>query len=343
MMMRTLVESNPVCEQFTLSKSCAIPEQADLVYTQTYGASDVLDQIRYCSRPFVIHMGGDIWYELRTIAPQRLRIIESVLKRAMVIVANSRFLYGLIRSHGYKNVIFLPGGLWGFDHTVHGVSPKRIYVKKNYAQSGPISMLMSISIQVRKKYLGIQKFMEIAHPFLKSINAKIICAGTVNEKNFARQMSKFYGVEFIGHRNDWGELLSSADIFLHPSLFDCFPRALAEAKCAGIPSLAFGVTGNVEVGDSPVFCDPKNPEEIVTSLENLCRDVELREYLGRLSNANATKKTERHRADYSYILKDLVTEGPARLIHESEVTYYDSIGDGRSGFYRFTSDKTFAG
>jgi glycosyltransferase involved in cell wall biosynthesis len=306
-----LIESAVVRNEFRLTKSHRIDHNSQLVYTQSYAASDVLHVLRDCSIPYVVHMGGDIWYEL-TEDPHRLASVNWMLERAALIVANSSFLYRVIVANGFKKVMFLPGGLWGFDESIHGVMPQRFEPRRHHA-TFPRVFLMNISFKVWKKYQGVEMFMRHAHRYLQSIGAEVICAGGTADVSFANRIASDYGVNFVGNRTDWASYLPQADVFLHPSMFDCFPRALAESKCSGVPSVAFRVAGNVEVGDSPIYVDPASEDEIVGALRIL-EDPTLREYLGWLGRERALEKTERHRGDYPTIFKVVLKEGAQRLI-----------------------------
>ncbi len=311
----TLIESRAVREDFQLSKSYRADPRSDLIYTQTYAASDVLHAMDCTGKPYVVHMGGDIWYELAEDQP-RLKFVDRMLKRAVLVVANSAFLYRILVSHGLKNAAFLPGGLWGFDESIHGVMPARFDPKPAHPEV-PRTYLMAISLKVPKKFLGIEMFMRHAFPYLQSVGAEVICAGKTVDKHFAARMTREYGVQFVGQRADWTEYLPRADVFLHPSLFDCFPRALAEAKCAGLPCISFRTAGNVEVGDTPIYVDPGSGDEIVEALQAV-QDRGFREYLGWMGRNSAFKKTEAYRRDYPAIFNTLIKEGPDRLVRESK-------------------------
>jgi glycosyltransferase involved in cell wall biosynthesis len=308
---QTLIESAVVRNEFRLTKSHRLDLHAQLVYTQTYAASDILHALRHCQIPYIVHMGGDIWYEL-TEDPHRLAAVNQMLRQATLIVANSSFLYRIITAYGFKNAMFLPGGLWGFDESVHGVMPQRFNPRRTH-EASPRMFLMNISLKVWKKYQGIERFMRHTHRYLRSIDAEVICAGGTADASFANRMSSEYGVHFVGKRTDWPSYLPQADVFLHPSMFDCFPRALAESKCAGVPALSFRVAGNVEVGDSPIYVDPSSEDEIVGALRAL-EDRSLREYLGWLGRERALEKTVRHRGDYPTIFKVVLEGGAQRLI-----------------------------
>jgi glycosyltransferase involved in cell wall biosynthesis len=317
----TLVESNAVREVFEISKSRTIPRNADIIFTQTYGASDVLHVLQLTKKPYVVHMGGDPWNELQELR-NRLLAVDNVLRRATAVVANSSFLYGIVCANGLQNSLFLPGGLWGFDETSIGVNPNRFKPKESYAPGRPFTILMAISLTVQRKYRGIYLFMEKIRPFLKGKKIHVLCAGTVKDTHFAGKMKERYKIRFLGKLENWAEYLPSADIFVHPSLFDCFPRALAEAKCAGLPSVAFNAAGNSTVGEAPVYCNPTSEEELCSSLEVLFQEEGLREYLGKLGRANSIRKTEAHRKDYAAILK-AVLDGEQKELFESSRTAFE--------------------
>lgn len=311
----TLIESKAVRSRFELTKSDRLNHHAQLVYTQTYGASNVIHCLASCDKPYIVHMGGDIWNEIME-DQKRLRAVHNVLVRATLVVANSAFLYRILLSHGLTNAAFLPGGLWGFDESVYGIMPTRFEPKQVHPER-PKRFLMSIALKVPQKYLGIELFMRRAAKKLAEMGAEVICAGKTLNSGFARRMTREYGIDFIGKRQDWDKYLPEADVFLHPSLFDCFPRALAEAKCAGLPCLSFQVAGNVEVGDAPIYVDPVSEAEICDALEAL-KDRGFREYLGWMGRQRALAKTEAHRMDYPAIFEEVLREGPARLIRESK-------------------------
>jgi hypothetical protein len=206
----TLIESRAVREDFHLSKSCRADPRADLIYTQTYAASDILHVMECTGRPYVVHMGGDIWYELAE-DQKRLKFVDRMLKKAVLVVANSSFLDRILISHGLKNAMFLPGGLWGFDESVHGVMPARFDPKPAHPEV-PKVYLMAISLKVPKKFLGIELCMRHAAPYLKSVGAEMICAGKVQNKPIAVRMTREYGVQFVGQHADWTDDLPEREM-----------------------------------------------------------------------------------------------------------------------------------
>jgi len=56
-----------------------------------------------------------------------------------------------------------------------------------------------------------------------------------------------HAVDFVGHRDDVSARLADADIFVHPSRHESFPNAVLEAMAAGLPIVASGVGGIVDL------------------------------------------------------------------------------------------------
>jgi glycosyltransferase involved in cell wall biosynthesis len=54
-------------------------------------------------------------------------------------------------------------------------------------------------------------------------------------------------VEFLGHRDDIAALLASSDVYAFPSRTEAFPNGLIEGMAAGLPVIATGVGGMLEL------------------------------------------------------------------------------------------------
>ncbi len=90
-------------------------------------------------------------------------------------------------------------------------------------------------------------------------------------------------VRFLGVREDINELLLAADIFVQPSLWEGLSLALLEALLAGLPVLATGVEGVVDVvedGRSALLVPPTDATALASAIERLLEDAGLRERLG---------------------------------------------------------------
>lgn len=329
---KTLVEYPEVERYFRVTKGDTMVPEVDLIYTQTYTAGDIVKAIHSSPGvPYVVHVGGDAWYELKVRNPQKLIILNKIMLGAKLIVANSSWIYQIIRKQGFHQTIFLPGGLWGFDDTPAGIDASRYQKKQTYKASDPFKIMLGMSLNVRKKYLGIEMFLRNAQPFLKDKTVEIICAGTIDDKPFAAEMSKRYGIQFIGMHDNWNERLIAGDVLLHPSMFDCFPRTLGEAKCAGMPIIAFDTEGNRTVGDGPIYVDPHSSEQMCEALELLYQNQALREYLGYLNHSDAMRKMEAYRYDYSEILR-MVHAGQEKKLIDDCAKYFSLEAISRKDF-----------
>lgn len=299
----TLIESNALSENFIVTKDHVISGQPDLIYVQNYASPPIYKQLKFYPRQYVAHMGGDVWNELNGLGDvQRLAQVTDTLNRAKLVVANSYFLAEIIHNHVRQAPTYpLPGGLWGTCCAPKGVNPYMFTPKQSYAIVGRPKALLNISLKIRRKYEGLTHFLEIVSKVQRNWDLVLHCAGKV-KPNLARYLQNKYNITFLGYRDDWHSLLPSYDLFIHPSNFDCFPRAVAEAMCAGLPVLAFDVAGTPEVGDLAVLVNPTKPDEVRHYLSLLLRNTELRRFLGTQSRLYAVEKTEKYRHHYIKVL-----------------------------------------
>ncbi|MGE0432841.1 MAG: glycosyltransferase [Planctomycetota bacterium] len=101
------------------------------------------------------------------------------------------------------------------------------------------------------------------------------------------------GVELLGHRNDVPDLLRAADVFVHPSLSEGWPNAVAEALLAGCAVIA------TDVGETPTIVGDAG--EIVPAGDARALAAALRRVLGDVPAARQRAEAGRERLirDYS--------------------------------------------
>jgi glycosyltransferase involved in cell wall biosynthesis len=90
-------------------------------------------------------------------------------------------------------------------------------------------------------------------------------------------------VVFLGHRDDVPELLSAADVFAFPSLFEGFSGALVEAIALGLPVVGWRVPAIGEVvedGRNAVLLDVGRVDQMADAIERLLRSPERRRQFG---------------------------------------------------------------
>src|SRR5262249_49773077 len=90
-------------------------------------------------------------------------------------------------------------------------------------------------------------------------------------------------LRFLGHREDIQNILSICDIFVLPSLSEGMPLALLEAMAAGLPAVATGVGGVVEVLDdrqTGLVIPPRASDALADKVITLLSDPPLAKELG---------------------------------------------------------------
>ncbi|WP_419834064.1 glycosyltransferase family 4 protein [Endozoicomonas atrinae] len=104
--------------------------------------------------------------------------------------------------------------------------------------------------------------------------------------NDISKLPSFNSIHFLGHITEESkiELLSKADAFLSPTLYEGFGIAIAEALACGCPVITskFGAVGEV-VKDCALFVDPFSITDIRDTLKKLLNDESLRNTLSRKS------------------------------------------------------------
>jgi glycosyltransferase involved in cell wall biosynthesis len=95
-------------------------------------------------------------------------------------------------------------------------------------------------------------------------------------------------VSFDGYVDEatLAERYASADILLHPALYESFGLIFLEAMRASVPTVAFGTGGAIEVfergeGDGGLLCPPGDIEGLVGAVSAFARDPERRARAGR--------------------------------------------------------------
>jgi len=130
-------------------------------------------------------------------------------------------------------------------------------------------------------------FLLRAFARLNSESARLVVAGDGQEREKLQALSVEMGisqrVEFCGLRDDAEQLLSDADIFVHPAVWgEGFGLTIAEAMASGRPVVASRVGAIpelIEDGVSGLLVPPGDIEALCTAIQRLIEDPELRRQL----------------------------------------------------------------
>ena len=311
----TYAESPQVREEFEIVKSAEIGKHSpDLVYCQAYWP--VMKELLAWDGPMVIHLGGNPWLEF---GGKRLQKVTELLNRATLVTCVSKFLAGeVVKGLGRDdNVMALPGGLWGTDHTPIGIQPNRFKPKENYEftwEEHPTA-IMGINLRdnavTRNKWIGIPKFLQAVNKVARRYGGvDFACCGRVDEGfPHIAAWNRLYNFRVVpSHQLDndedkWPLMLRDADLYVHPGHYDCWPRCLADAMCAGLPCLVCDTTGNREVGPVELYRKGK-PGSAATLLDMFLQDKRIRMREGMAARKYAVEQTKKWRHQFVEAFKE---------------------------------------
>jgi glycosyltransferase involved in cell wall biosynthesis len=112
---------------------------------------------------------------------------------------------------------------------------------------------------------------------LPDVRFRIIGDGTLRDS--LRALASALGVddcvEFLGHREDVPALLATSDVYAFPSRTEAFPNGLIEGMAAGLPVVASGVGGMLELVDNGcngILVPPGDEHALASSLLAVMQD-----------------------------------------------------------------------
>ncbi len=103
-------------------------------------------------------------------------------------------------------------------------------------------------------------------------------------EKLAKEMNLATRVKFLDFvaQEDLPSLYRNAGMFVYPSFYEGFGLPVLEAMSQGVPVIASKCSSLPEVGgDSVLYCDPENIQDIAMVMRNVLANKELREILSR--------------------------------------------------------------
>lgn len=124
---------------------------------------------------------------------------------------------------------------------------------------------------------GCKLLVEAMSLLPSDIDVKLTFVGEGPEKEVCEEYAKELEIEnkviFLGQRTDVPELLSEADAFVHPAIWEeGFGLAIVEALATGLPCIAFqkgAIPELIECGYNGFYTDNITPQGIVEMIEKL--------------------------------------------------------------------------
>jgi glycosyltransferase involved in cell wall biosynthesis len=196
------------------------------------------------------------------------------------VVANSRtaanrLLQERVPSH---KVAIVPNGLDMQTFAPHSPRPlpRRVVMVANLRPEKGHDILVDAAVEVLRRVPDARFDLVGAGPQLRPLRARVE----------ARAVSRSFS--FLGHQDDVPAHLAAADIFVLPSRSEAFPNAVLEAMAAGLPIVASGIDGILEIVDDDrtgLLVPPRDPMALADRLCRLMADPALGARLGAAARA----------------------------------------------------------
>ncbi len=151
----------------------------------------------------------------------------------------------------------------------------------------PETARLLVTLAVLRPDKGIQNFLRAFPKILEGVpEAHYLVVGDGPHRGTLEDISRNLGLDdrvvFTGRRDDVGQVLSAADLFVHPTLKDALPTVLAEAMACGLPLIASNVGGVPEMafhGRNALLVTPGDPDALAEACLKILRDPALAERL----------------------------------------------------------------
>jgi len=215
-------------------------------------------------------------------------------------------------------------GNWMFgEETKFRVINNGIYTDKYcYNQDARIKTREKLKLQKQDKVLvnvgalKEQKNHEFLLEILKKLieteaNYKLLLVGKGNLENklkeYAENMNIINNIIFLGSIDNVAEVLSAADVFVFPSLYEGFPNAVLEAQASGLPCVISDTITNevIVLPNVEAISLEETPEYWANRVENISFDIEREEAYKFIESKKLTVTDEINKIEKIYI--DLIS------------------------------------
>jgi glycosyltransferase involved in cell wall biosynthesis len=165
-------------------------------------------------------------------------------------------------------------------------------IKEKRAELGFENQLSLVCVSRLFNRKGHQYLFEAFAPLIKNgLKAKLFLVGTGDYKEKLEEIAKDLGIlqniEFLGWRDDGLQIISAADIIVHPSLEDALSQSLIESLMMQRPIIATDISGAADTLDGGKY------GKLVPPADSASFRIALQETIENLDLANENAKLGR--------------------------------------------------
>lgn len=207
-------------------------------------------------------------------------LLKQVYEDTDVILLSWKLYPDVARIVRKEQVWICPNGIPGFPdkkENEESHSIPRIFFLSNLAESKGVYVLLDACKMLQEKGVAFTCHLVGAESREISRNAlenEIVCSGLEG-------VVQYHGSQFGKEKE---RFFQKADIFVQPTLEDCFPLTIIEAMQHSLPVVATSegaIPDMVVHGETGYVCDPKNVFQLTEYLVKLLNDSELRQQMGK--------------------------------------------------------------
>ncbi|MDD4332947.1 MAG: glycosyltransferase family 4 protein [Patescibacteria group bacterium] len=212
------------------------------------------------------------------------KLFLQIFKSADYIQTISKFLAGWAKENGAECPIeIVPNGV-DLEKFICPESFNQEEAKKSLNFSENDKLIITTSRLTRKN--GLDSLVRSLS--MTRINPKLLILGEGEEeenlKKIARELKIENSIYFLGYQkhDDLVKYLWASDLFVRPSLSEGLGNSFLEAMAAGLPIIGTPVGGIPDFlvdGETGLFCEPNNPEDLARKIDRVFSDDALRQLL----------------------------------------------------------------
>jgi glycosyltransferase involved in cell wall biosynthesis len=230
--------------------------------------------------------GSPYWRKENFLNRLRFYLGKFVLRRADVVRAVSRRIEKSVAPFVAKEKIkVIP---------VYSEEPRAggVNLKEKFGRS-PIILAVGNLVPVKNHELLITAFAEVKKDLPKA--KLVIAGGGPLEKSLRLEANSLQlkdDVIFLGEQKNLAEIYKSADIFVHPSLYEGWGRAIVEAAHFGLPIIMsdVGLAGEViKDGESGIIVPVNDVAALKSAILKLAKDEALCDRFGLAAKEAASR------------------------------------------------------